>query len=77
MPWSPWAPHTVASFRLREVQGDAELSDEQLGGVAGGFIVGPIHHGGRMRGSVSKLRLSRGSKGRFRFGEIKIVDPSY
>ena len=73
MPWSPWAPHTVASFRLREVQGDAELSDEQLGGVAGGFDIGPVGDGVRMRGGVSKLHLRRGSKGRFSYEEIKVT----
>ena len=50
-------------FSIEDLQGGAALSDEQLGGVAGGFIVGPVHHGGSMRAGVSTLRLSRGSKG--------------
>ena len=44
-----------------DVQGGAALSDKQLEGVAGGavFVLGDM---------PSKLRLSRGSKGRFRIG---------
>ena len=48
----------------------AALTDEQLEGVAGGAAY--IKFDG-----VSKLRLSRGSKGRFSFEEIKIIDPIY
>ena len=66
-------------FSIEDVQGGAELSDEQLGGVAGGFIVGPISSERRkldvgpvFRGGVSKLRLRRGSKGYF-----KIVEPQF
>ena len=48
----------------------AALTDEQLEGVAGGAAY--IKFDG-----VSKLRLSRGSKGRFSYEEIKIIDPIY
>ena len=50
-------------FSIEDVQGGAALSDEQLGGVAGGVDIGPIGRGGSMRGGVSSLRLRRGSKG--------------
>ena len=46
------------------------MSDKQLEGVAGGAAY--IKFDG-----VSKLRLSRGSKGRFSFEEIKIIDPQF
>ena len=55
-------------FSIEDVQGDAELSDKQLEGVAGGAAF--IKFDG-----VRKLRLSRGSKGQFSFEERKIVDP--
>ena len=47
-----------------DVQGGAALSDKQLEGVAGGAVFVKL---GDMKVS-SKLRLSRGSKGRFRIG---------
>ena len=53
-------------FSIEDVQGDAELSDKQLEGVAGGAAYPKVD-------AVSKLRLSRGSKGRFSFEEITIV----
>jgi len=57
-------------FSIEDVQGGAALSDKQLEGVAGGAAY--IKFDG-----VSKLRLSRGSKGRFSFEEIKIIDPQF
>ena len=60
-------------FSIEDVQGDAELSDKQLEGVAGGAVFVKL---GDMKVS-SKLRLRRGSKGRFSFEEIKIIDPIY
>ena len=63
-------------FSIEDVQGDAELSDEQLGEVAGGISNSPSQRGG-----VSKLHLRRGSKGRFsvalNYEEIKIIDPGH
>ena len=57
-------------FSIEDLQGDAELSDKQLEGVAGGAAF--IKFDG-----VSKLRLRRGSKGRFsvllNFEEIKVT----
>ena len=51
-------------FSIEEVQGGAALSDKQLEGVAGGAVFVKVGD----RKVSSKLRLSRGSKGRFRIG---------
>ena len=57
-------------FSIEDVQGGAELSDKQLEGVAGGAAYIKV-------GDVRKLRLSRGSKGRFsvslNYEEIKVT----
>ena len=49
-------------FSIEDLQGDAELSDKQLEGVAGGAAF--IKFDG-----VSKLRLRRGSQGRSGYTE--------
>ncbi len=60
-------------FSIEDVQGGAELSDEQLGGVAGGMM--PLPSPGPARGAVSTLRLRRGSKGRFSNGVLDAESP--
>ena len=61
-------------FSIEDLQGGAELSDEELEGVAGGLADQDCT---RWVTGASKLRLRRGSKERFSFSlnyeEIKVT----
>ena len=64
-------------FTEEDIQESAELSDEELDGVAGGFHVGPIASNSKANIILGSMDSSRSKRFSLRVRSNRIIDPQF